>query len=231
MRPTLLIADLHLSEQAPALDAAFTAFLAAAGAAEAEALYILGDLFDYYLGDDLLTPYQASVRARLEALPLPVYVLSGNRDFLLGPAFARGNIRLLPERFSPRPGVLLEHGDLLCSDDIGYQRLRWLLRRPVLQRLYFALPRAWKQRLAARLRRSSRGKRCDRTDVNENTAEAAMRAAGATVLIHGHTHRPGVHRNGQGERFVLGDWQPNGIVMLCYDWRQFQLRDSADFIQ
>ncbi len=223
MRATYLIADLHLSERRPDISAALENFLGRI--AEARELYILGDLFDYYLGDDLMTPFQEKIRQLLARQPFPVYVMGGNRDFLLGPAFACGAIQLIGDRLQRGP-VLLEHGDLLCTDDRGYQRLRRLLRWRWLQGLYFALPRRLKEWLAVKLRRQSRGKSARLTDVNEGEAELVMAARGATVLIHGHTHRPGMHENRAGCRWVLGDWQPYGMVMSCYDWQDFQLINS-----
>ena len=125
------LADIHLSAERPDITAAFRATLAAL-ARDASAVYILGDLFDYYLGDDLASPLQRDIAAALAALPCPVYYQHGNRDFLLGDAYARAaHMHILPERYRLSLGdktVLIEHGDLLCTDDHGYQRLRRILR-------------------------------------------------------------------------------------------------------
>ena len=228
------LADIHLSAERPDITAAFRATLAAL-ARDASAVYILGDLFDYYLGDDLASPLQQDIAAALAALPCPVYYQHGNRDFLLGDAYARAaNMHILPERHRLSLGgktVLIEHGDLLCTDDHGYQRLRRILRCRCLQRLYYRLPARLRLAIAEKLRGQSR-KRSRRkapriTDTNPAAIRRVLQEQQAEILIHGHTHRPAVHPLDNGKRvYVLGDWHPHGQI-LCHDADSFRLIDSA----
>ena len=222
---TYFLADIHLAENRPEITAAFLATLAAL-ARDADAIYLLGDLYDYWLGDDLATPYQQHIAAALAALPCPLYYQHGNRDFLLGTAYAQtAHLRLLPERHTLNLGdhtVLIEHGDLLCTDDRGYQRLRRILRCRPLQWLYYRLPRALRRRIATKLRAQSqartRRKNARITDTNPAAIRAALQNARATILIHGHTHRPAVHRLDNGDTvYVLGDWRPHGEILRYAD--------------
>ena len=219
------LADIHLAEHRPAITAAFLDTLAAI-AGDAEAVYILGDLYDYWLGDDLASPFHQRIAAALAALPCPVYYQHGNRDFLLGAAYARtAHLHLLPEHYRLQLGdtpVLLEHGDLLCTDDRGYQRLRRVLRYRPLQWLYYRLPRALRRRLAEKLRQQSQARTRRKASAITDTHPAAIRTAlentAATVLIHGHTHRPAVHRLDNGNTvYVLGDWRPYGEILRYAD--------------
>ena len=234
---TYFLADIHLAENRPEITAAFLDTLAAI-ARDADAIYLLGDLYDYWLGDDLATPYQQRIAAALAALPCPLYYQHGNRDFLLGTAYAQtARLRILPERHTLTLGghtVLVEHGDLLCSDDRGYQRLRRVLRCRPLQWLYYRLPRALRRRIAEKLRAQSktrtRRKAARITDTNPAAIRAALQNARASILIHGHTHRPAVHPLDDGKRvYVLGDWHPHGQI-LCHDADGFRLIDSASLL-
>ena len=222
---TYFLADIHLAENRPEITAAFLATLAAI-ARDADAIYLLGDLYDYWLGDDLVNPYQQRIAAALAALPCPLYYQHGNRDFLLGAAYAKtARLHLLPERHTLTLGgrtVLLEHGDLLCTDDRGYQRLRRVLRCRPLQWLYYRLPRALRRRIAEKLRAQSqartRRKSTRITDTNPAAIRAALHSAQAGILIHGHTHRPAVHRLDNGDTvYVLGDWRPHGEILRYAD--------------
>ena len=222
---TYFLADIHLAENRPEITAAFLATLAAI-ARDADAIYILGDLYDYWLGDDLATPYQQRIAAALAALPCPLYYQHGNRDFLLGARYApSAHLRILPERHTLTLGgrtVLVEHGDLLCSDDRGYQRLRRILRCRPLQWLYYRLPRALRRRIAEKLRAQSqartRRKAARITDTNPAAIRATLQNARASILIHGHTHRPAVHRLDNGDTvYVLGDWRPHGEILRYAD--------------
>ena len=231
------LADIHLAEHRPAITAAFLDTLAAI-AGDAEAVYILGDLYDYWLGDDLASPFHQRIAAALAALPCPLYYQNGNRDFLLDTAYAQtARLRILPERHTLTLGghtVLVEHGDLLCSDDRGYQRLRRVLRCRLLQWLYYRLPRALRRRIAEKLRAQSKTrtqrKAARITDTNPAAIRAALHSAHASILIHGHTHRPAVHPLDDGKRvYVLGDWHPHGQI-LCHDADGFRLIDSASLL-
>ena len=235
---TYFLADVHLAENRPEITTAFLTTLAAI-ARDADALYILGDLYDYWLGDDLATPYQQRIAAALAALPCPLYYQHGNRDFLLGARYApSAHLRILPERHTLTLGghtVLLEHGDLLCSDDRGYQRLRRVLRCRLLQWLYYRLPRALRLRIAEKLRAQSktrtRRKAARITDTNPAAIRAALQNAHATLLIHGHTHRPAVHQLDDGNTvYVLGDWRPHGEILRYADG-DFALVNSAEILR
>lgn len=226
---TLFVADLHLDARRAAPVAAFADFLTAE-ARRAEALYILGDLFEAWIGDDDpadgLAEALAGVR-QLAASGVAVRFLHGNRDFLVGAEFAqRTGMELLPERqvidLYGTP-TLIEHGDLLCTDDVAYQRYRRRIRHPAVLAALRRLPRAWRMRMAQRLRQVSAQAVADKSmrimDVNEGTVKAAMRAAGVRTMIHGHTHRPAVHRfeldGAAAARAVLGDWYEQGSWLVA----------------
>lgn len=226
---TLFVSDLHLSPERPAITAAFERFLMDSAPA-AEALYILGDLFEYWAGDDdLADPFNARIARALAQLAarIPLYLMHGNRDFLLGSDFARATgARLLPD-----PSVvtlhgtptLLMHGDTLCTDDTDYQRFRALVRTARWQADFLALPlEARKEKIAA-LRAQSEtekaGKPAAIMDVNPQAVEAALRSHATPRLIHGHTHRPGRHAHRVDgmlcERWVLPDWYEQGGWLRC----------------
>jgi len=222
---TLFVSDLHLDESRPEVTACFIRFLAQATGA-ADALYILGDLFEVWIGDDEPGPDRRTVAAALRALSdsgTPCYLTRGNRDFLIGSRYAReSGLHLLEEQTVVEicgDRVLLLHGDELCTDDASYQRFRRIVRSTTARRLYFRLPLATRRRIADRLRQSSMEtlKSADITDVNSDAVVAAMRAAGVRILVHGHTHRPAIHQlSVAGEpalRIVLGDWYTQGSVL------------------
>ena len=219
-RHSLFASDLHLDSEAPWAIDAFLAFLA--GPARAcEALYLLGDLFEVWVGDDDDNAGNARTCAGLAALAacgVPVYVIHGNRDFLLGADFARRTgAKLLPDPCRvDLYGVptLLSHGDIFCTEDPAYQALRDIVRRPGWQRRFLALPLATRRTLASAARAGSKA-HTQRTiptimDVNPEAVLQAFRATGARRLIHGHTHRPAIHPtvvDGIGaERVVLAPW-------------------------
>lgn len=225
--PVLFVSDLHLAPERPADTAAFHAFLAgpARGAA---ALYILGDLFEYWLGDDDRSAFSDGVLDAIAALVrggVPVYFLHGNRDFLLGRrAAARAGMTLLHDpTLVELFGVptLLMHGDTLCTDDVAYQRFRAHVRRPWRIRLFLLLPLAARRRVGLALRgkseRAKQGKAPEVMDVNADAVAGALRTHGYPRLIHGHTHRPARHLHeleGQRcERFVLSDWYGRGAYL------------------
>lgn len=225
MKPTLFLSDLHLAPERPASAAAFDAF-ARGPARDAAAVYIMGDLFDAWLGDEqCLEPFAREVVAGLRAISdagVPLYVARGNRDFLLGEAFAKATgATLLPEQSIVAIGgkkTLLSHGDEFCTDDVDYQRYRTLYRDPAYQRRLLRLPYFVRRWIGRYLRRKSRfataGKPESILDVNGRAIERAFRSAGVTRMIHGHTHRPARHDtmiDGRPrERFVLADWDDRG---------------------
>lgn len=226
---TLFISDLHLDPARPAITALFLDFLKQR-ARHAEACYILGDLFEAWIGDDDAAEPGATVAAALRMLTdsgIPVYFLNGNRDFLIGDRFAAGSgVRLLPESgvidlYGER--VLLLHGDTLCTDDVDYQAFRAQVREPTWRARTLALPLAQRRALAGQLRETSRQatrqKATEITDVNPAAVDQTLRAHGVCRLIHGHTHRPAIHEwmlDGQlARRAVLGDWYVQGSMLRC----------------
>ena len=229
MKATLFVADLHLDAAArPQTLALFEDFIAVR-ARRAQALYILGDLFEAWIGDDDDGETGERVAAALGSLQrsgVPAHFLHGNRDFLLGPDYAaRAGLTLLPETavidLYGTP-TLLTHGDALCTDDVDYQRFRAQIREPGNQARLLALPLAQRRAFAAQLRADSRSAQADKpaeiTDVNPDAVRTLMDAHGVTQLIHGHTHRPALHElvladGDSGWRVVLGDWYTQGSVL------------------
>ncbi|PKM01292.1 MAG: UDP-2,3-diacylglucosamine diphosphatase [Gammaproteobacteria bacterium HGW-Gammaproteobacteria-6] len=223
----LLISDLHLEEERPDISRAFLHFLETR-ASQAEALYILGDFFEVWIGDDAMTPFQHSIAEALRRLSergTRIYLMHGNRDFMLGDGFCRAAgctllsdpsvVELCGER------VLLMHGDSLCTRDEGYMRLRRLLRNPFSLLVLRHLPLSTRRKLARKLRNESRTQtRMKATDIIDVTPELIPRVLAehrVRTLIHGHTHRPATHEllvNGQpAQRIVLGDWDRQGWVL------------------
>jgi UDP-2,3-diacylglucosamine hydrolase len=229
---TLFISDLHLDASRPAITALFLEFLAGE-AREAEALYILGDLFEAWVGDDEDGELADSVRGGLHGLATAGVALSlmrGNRDFLFGPRFAADcGARLLADPcvvlLAGEP-TLLMHGDLLCSDDLSYQSFRRQVREPGWREKFLGQPLAARRAFAEQARTASRGHQQGLanmgqleaiTDVNPGTVVSTMERHGVRRLIHGHTHRPAIHSLYVGgrtaQRIVLGDWYEQGSVL------------------
>lgn len=223
----LLISDLHLEEERPDISRAFLHFLQTR-ASQAEALYILGDFFEVWIGDDAISPFQRSIAQALRRLSdsgTKIYLMHGNRDFLLGQAFCReAGCTLLadPSRVElAGEQVLLMHGDSLCTQDQAYMRLRRWLRNPLSLFILRHLPLATRQRLARKLRKESRAqtrmKGSEIVDVTPAEVPRVMAAHGVRTLIHGHTHRPAVHElelgGVQARRIVLGDWDKQGWAL------------------
>jgi len=235
----LFISDLHLDAAAPAVIERFIEFLRV-DAAASDALYILGDLFEAWIGDDDENPAAARVRDALRALTadgVACFIQHGNRDFLLGARFmAASGCRLLPD-----PAVLdhggtrfvLTHGDALCTADRGYQRLRRIVRSAPLRGAWRALPLAWRRRLAALARRRSRAYTRQAPpsimDAQPAAVAALLRATRADVLVHGHTHRPDVHRvpvqGRERTRIVLGDWPDRSNALVVHAGGRYELRE------
>lgn len=224
---TLFISDLHLDDARPQITDLFVRFLADE-ARGADALYILGDLFESWIGDDDEAPLPSRVAQALRALRdngVPTWFIHGNRDFLLGADYAgRAGMTLLSDptvlELQGEP-TLLMHGDTLCTDDIEYQKFRTLVRNPAWQQQFLAKPLAERRAFAAQARGESRKQTATKAseimDVNQWAVEATMRKLGVRRLIHGHTHRPATHRfdlDGKAaERIVLGDWHKHGSVL------------------
>jgi UDP-2,3-diacylglucosamine hydrolase len=234
---TLFVSDLHLDAVRPGIIKIFRDFLRDE-AAHADALYVLGDLFEYWVGDDDPQPVAVEVADGLSTLArsgVPVFFLRGNRDFLLGADFAaRCGMRILPDPcvidLHGRP-TLLMHGDLMCTDDVAYQAFRRESREPAWQAAMLAQPLQARIALAHRARAASiahqqavrpqdgdpNAMQEDITDVSQATVEATFARYGITTMIHGHTHRPAIHKLTVGEqsatRIVLGDWYEQGSVL------------------
>ena len=228
---TLFISDVHLSDDDPGMLALFLGFLAHR-ARGAGALYILGDLFDAWIGDDDDRPAHQAIARALRALTdggTTCALMHGNRDFLIGRRFARAaGCRLLRDPTRILLGgepVLLMHGDLLCTDDIPYQRFRRRVRNPIVQRLFLFKRLAARRQIAADYRAKSTAataeKQQDIMDVNPAEVARRMRRAKVQRLVHGHTHRPADHDLTLGHRrayrHVLADWRPERGEVLIHD--------------
>ena len=229
MPGTLFISDLHLDPERPAVTKLFLEFLATR-ARDADALYILGDLFEAWIGDDDASPLNLEVVQGMRvcvAAGTPLFVMHGNRDFLLGEQFAgQSGCTLLqdPARIDLYgTPTLLMHGDLLCTDDTEYLAFRDMVRNSDWQKELLAKPLAVRREMAAEMRRHSREKTAGKPesimDVNPGAVREAMTQHGVVQLIHGHTHRPAVHMldiAGQAaRRYVLGDWYDQGSLLEC----------------
>ena len=225
---TLFIADLHLDDSRPKITTLFERYLASDEVRRADALYILGDLVEAWIGDDDDAELPARIAAATRAVRdagVPVYFMVGNRDFLLGPAFAaRAGLTLLDDgtvHDIHGRRTLLMHGDVLCTDDVAYQAVRKQVRTPEWQAQILAMPLQARRAFAAKAREDSKahtGSTMESImDVNADAVAEAMRKAGVTRLIHGHTHRPAVHdfqlAGAPAQRIVLGDWYEQGSVL------------------
>ena len=232
---TLFISDLHLDDSRPEVTALFGRFVDDE-ARRADALYILGDLFEAWVGDDDASAAGDVVATKLRALSdagVPVFFMHGNRDFLVGAGYAdRAGMTLLPDPavilVEGRP-VLLMHGDTLCTDDVAYQAFRAQSRDPKWQAHFLAQPLAARQAFADQARAASKAHQAGLqaagamdaiTDVAPPTVEATFRRFGIDTLVHGHTHRPAVHPldiDGRPcRRIVLGDWYEQGSVLRMF---------------
>lgn len=225
----LFVSDIHLSPERPDQARQFIDFLHGP-AADAESLNILGDLFDAWVGDDdLAEPFNARIVAALHRLTatVPVRLLHGNRDFLIGPGFAETTgVRLLDDPTlidAYGTPTLLLHGDTLCTDDAAYQQVRAQVRQAQWRERFLALPLDERKRQAAVFREASerhkRGTTSEIMDVNCDAVSALLRAYSYPRIIHGHTHRPGRHVHEvdgrRCERWVLGDWYAAGSYLQC----------------
>jgi UDP-2,3-diacylglucosamine hydrolase len=240
---TLFIADLHLAADRPDITAAFLRFLREQ-AIHADALYILGDLFEVWIGDDNPEPLLDTVAAALSALSaqVPVYFIHGNRDFVLRQGYAnRAGMQLLPQQqvidLYGTP-TLIMHGDSLCTLDLAYQKFRKWWNQPWWQWLLLKTPVSFRQGIAAKARRKSAEHKARYAqqqqqqqqqimDVTPDEVPKVMAEYGVTKLIHGHTHRPAVHQlevNGQpAQRYVLGDWysQSSYLKVSASQWQLY----------
>lgn len=220
----LFIADIHLREQEVAITVCFLHFLRTR-AVTAEALYILGDLFESWIGDDDPNPLHQTIATALKALSqsgIPCYFIHGNRDFLLSKHYAAVcGMTLLPaQQVLQLHGqrIIILHGDTLCTNDANYQSFRCRVRHRWLQRLFLSLPLWLRLQIANRMRsnsmRANASKTADIIDVNPQIVMAVMEHTDAAVMIHGHTHQPTVHcLPGNRLRVVLGAWHHQGSAI------------------
>ena len=235
MAITLFISDLHLSDSTTATESALIALLE--DYSELDALYILGDFFEYWVGDD---DDSAQIRRVCQTLAAraergtDIYLMRGNRDFALGEAFAQcAKATLLADDeyvidLYGTPTALL-HGDTLCTDDHDYQAIRAVIRDPAWLSDMLVKPLEERRAFAQAMRQASKAKAENDpdniVDVNDNAVEETFQRLGVTQLIHGHTHRPQMHRHQGGQRWVLGDWTPeHGAVIGVATPETFRLQ-------
>ena len=216
-RPFFFIADLHLSEAIPQTVAAFEHFIMVT-AEHADSVFILGDLFEYWIGDDMLAePFPARMAALMHTLSergIALYIMHGNRDFLLGKRFMKAAGAIwLPDPFvitAFGTKIALTHGDAQCTSDRKYQRFRGFARNHLAQWLFLVWPYRWRKALAEKMRRSSEAGRqrpvSPRYDVTSEGIAALFKKTKTATIIHGHTHRPALHHEKGGMRWVLPDW-------------------------
>jgi len=221
----IFISDLHLDESRPELTAGFLQFLSD-GLQDATSLYILGDFFEVWLGDDHDTPFNQTIIQALKAVDLPIFIMHGNRDFLLGQAFCAAiEATLLPDpsiiQIDGKP-VLLMHGDSLCTTDTEYMQVRSVLRNEAFQQDFLTKSIPERQAFADQARGASKAHTQDTAedimDVTPAEVVRAMQETGVETLIHGHTHRPKEHivnlsSDQTGKRLVLGDWGTHGWLI------------------
>lgn len=220
---TLFISDLHLSPDQPELIRLATDFVAQQ--VNVDAFYIVGDIFNTWLGDDLVpNEFDPFIQAlqNLQQQGSKIYLMVGNRDFMLGKDFAQrvGGTLLDDPVMIDVYGhkILLMHGDSLCTDDVSYQRYRKVVRNRWLQKLFLAMPLKVRQGISDKIKAKSKQqkqyKQAQIMDVNSASVRQVMQQYNATLLLHGHTHRPAIHtlqssQNISNYRIVLGDWQPD----------------------
>ncbi|WP_392553333.1 UDP-2,3-diacylglucosamine diphosphatase [Orbus wheelerorum] len=223
------IADIHLNQNEPGITTGFLHFLQTLP--NDSELYILGDLFDYWIGDDIVDSLHQEVSQQLNQLKLrniQTYFIHGNRDFLLGHRFAKlCAMTILPETCivkNDNNKIVILHGDLLCTDDLSYQKFRGKMHNKWLQRLFLLLPRYFRQKIASKLRNKSHQHNQQKyehiMDVNQVAVEGMMSRYDANVMIHGHTHKLATHQFNCGgkilTRLVLGAWH-DGVNYIHQD--------------
>jgi UDP-2,3-diacylglucosamine hydrolase len=241
---TLFISDLHLRAEHPEKLALFKQLLTKA-AQSADALYILGDLFEVWLGDDDATPPHPeilSALAHFSGQGKPLYVMHGNRDFLMRSRFeSLTGCKLLPDVFVTEiygQRALLMHGDLLCTLDVKYQALRRKVRNPLRQWLFLMMPLSMRTNMARRMRENSKQETQQKDqaimDVTPSEVERVMAEHGVTLLIHGHTHRPAIHdftvTGNPARRIVLGDWYGEENQILVFNEQGPTLVRAENFV-
>ena len=236
MKPILFISDLHLAPERPAIIKIFLDFMDKQ-ASKVDELYILGDLVEYWLGDDDLAKGLNLVFDKMKQASdngLKIYLMHGNRDFLIGQKLAdRCGCTLLNDPYIADlngTSALLMHGDTLCTDDVRYQELRLMLRNLEWQKDFLSKPIAERETMAKALREKSaqetQQKDAQIMDVNTSAVIDAFKDHKIDLMIHGHTHRPAIHHMNTGmTRVVLGDWYKSGSVLEFTDNNELQLKE------
>lgn len=234
---TLFISDLHLSPATPATTDCFVRFMRQE-AIHAEALYVLGDLFEFWIGDDDRSEFAEQIRAEFKTLTdsgVACFFTQGNRDFLVGKRFSRqtGVTLLGDETVIDLYGrkALVLHGDTLCTRDVKYLEYRKKVHQPWLQWLFNRIPMRYKKKIVSKIqsdiKTDKQTKSLDIMDVTQSEVEHVMQAYNVDLMIHGHTHRPNVHTFESDQtictRIVLGDWYTQGSV-LTFDKNDFELQ-------
>ncbi len=226
---TLFISDLHLSPATPTINHCFAQFMREE-AVKADALYVLGDLFDFWIGDDDTSDFANFVRDEFKQLTdagVPCFFTKGNRDFLVGKRFAKQTgITLLGDEtvidLYGRKAVVL-HGDTLCTQDVSYLKFREKVNKKWLQWLFNRIPMFIKKKIVSKIQSDIRDdkqtKSLEIMDVTQSEVERVMEMHQVDLMIHGHTHRPDVHvfetNQSTNTRIVLGDWYTQGSVLVC----------------
>jgi len=226
----LFIADLHLEQSNKTVNKTFETFLQTV-AIETKRLYILGDFFNFWIGDDVMTEWHRGIATKLAELSqkgVEIFFMAGNRDFLLGKQFARlANCKLLADPTLIKLGeqkALLKHGDDLCTLDKRHQLFRKITRLRIVKALFLTFPQRLRLAIAQKLRRMSYKHNKERPkkilDVVDEAVISCLEKAQSDILIHGHTHKPQVHhfkvKNSVKTRYVVGDWSDT-CLYLCYD--------------
>ena len=224
---TLFISDLHIDAERPDIGDQLLALLEGE-ARNADTLYILGDLFESWVGDDDPNEHYATIKSAIRALVdsgVPVYFMHGNRDFMIGADFANETgVQILPDPTRIKlhgTSVLLSHGDALCTDDVEYQQVRAMVRNPEWQAMMLSKPLEERIAFAAHARAQSMARNASLSeeimDVNQGEVDNLITEHGVDILLHGHTHRPFVHDVDLGDRtakrIVLGDWYEQGSIV------------------
>ena len=230
---SLFISDLHLTPGRPDITRAFLRFLEQ-DAPYCQALYILGDFFEYWIGDDVMDDFHREIATALKALSakgIKIFLMHGNRDFMIGQSFCQqAGCTLLPDPSLITLGdeqVLLMHGDSLCTSDTGYIRYRKIIRNPVVQCLLRKLPARFRRNIARKLRMNSMTNTGQKPrsvlDVTPEAVTEIMAASQVKTMVHGHTHRAAIHKlPHESQRIVLGDWDKLGWS-LVHDGENFDL--------
>lgn len=235
---TYFISDLHLNEGSTENSKRLLEFLSVVGPG-ADAIYILGDFFGLWVGDDLNLSFANQLSIALKTLAdqgVPLFIMRGNRDFLLGNKFCQSSgCKLLPDPCVVNlygKTVLLTHGDLLCSLDLKYQYFRKIVQNPIIKKLFLSLPATIRTKLAGWIKTKSSSNyrqisNKDIWDVSATTVEEWFIKYKVDYLIHGHTHKPAIHQINNKTRIVLGDWTQNSAKILAFSAENFKLQDLA----